>query len=46
MKLLPEKNTERHNKNTFRDGGSTALYYTVDIVHTIDMVYTVDTISS
>ena len=44
--VTTRKKTERHNKSTFRDGGSTALYYTVDIVHTVDMVYTVDTISS
>ena len=32
------------NKDTIRDGGSTALYaaYTVDTVDSVDTVYTVD----
>ena len=49
------KRTENINKNTIRDGGSTALYaaytvgtvYTVDnvdMVYTADMVYTFDTV--
>ena len=39
-----EKYTHITNKNTIRDGGSTALYgaYTVDMFYTVNMVYTVD----
>ena len=35
-----------YQKNTIRDGGSTALYavYAVDMVYTTDMVYTFDTV--
>ena len=36
--------TRVFDKNTIRDGGSTALYacYTVDTLDTVDIVYTVD----
>ena len=37
-----------YQKNTIRDGGSTALYavYAVDMVYTTDMVYTFDTVDT